>query len=136
MKSASKIMYTIGRVFNIFAIVIAIVILAVGIAFTVSPDLQQRYVESSEEPVTLEMAKAAGVALIISGAVMLVVYGIVCALAGHARKALNNGRKDNAPHIMMIIVGIFGDIFYLLGGIFGLVSESEEERDRQNRSEN
>ena len=36
-------------------------------------------------------------------------------------------KTENAPHILMIIIGIFGDIFYLLGGIFGLVAEHENE---------
>ena len=79
--------------------------------------------EASEDITTPDEAKAMGMTILITGAVLFVVYTVICALAGHARKALNNNKTENAPHIIMIIVGIFGDIFYLLGGIFGLVGE-------------
>ena len=123
MKSASKVMYTIGRVFNIIAIVLFAILLIFGIVFAATPD---KIVELSEDFAEADAARAYGVTLIIVAAIFLIIYSVICGLAGHARKALNNGRTDKAPHIIMIIVGVFGDIFYLLGGIFGLVAEREE----------
>ena len=120
MKTASKIMYTIGRIFNIFAIIACVVLIVVGIVAMVVPG---KLAEASEDITTPDEAKAMGMTILITGAVLFVVYTVICALAGHARKALNNNKTENAPHIIMIIVGIFGDIFYLLGGIFGLVGE-------------
>lgn len=120
MKTASKVMYTIGRIFNIFAIIACIIILLCGIVAMVAPD---KLMESSTDFNSPEELKAAGLSMVIAGAVLLFIYVIICALAGHARKALNNNKTENAPHIIMIIVGIFGDIFYLLGGIFGLIGE-------------
>lgn len=118
-------MYTIGRIFNIIAIIIALVVLIFGIIVAASPNLQEKLIESSEEVADLTAAKAYGITLLIIGAVLIVIYSILCALAAHASKALNNSKKENAPHIIMIIIGIFGDIFYLLGGIFGLVAEND-----------
>ena len=120
MKTASKVMYTIGRIFNIFAIIACVVLIVVGIVAMVVPG---KLAEASEDITTPDEAKAMGMTILITGAVLFVVYTVICALAGHARKALNNNKTENAPHIIMIIVGIFGDIFYLLGGIFGLVGE-------------
>ena len=125
MKTASKVMYTIGRIFNIIALIIALLILILGIVCAASPNFQEKLIESSDDVADLTAAKAYGITLIIIGAVMIVIYSVLCALASHASKALNNTKKENAPHIIMIIIGIFGDIFYLLGGIFGLVAESE-----------
>ena len=47
-------------------------------------------------------------------------------LAVKAQRALDNKLKEDWPHVLMIIVGIFGDLFYLLGGVFGLVAENQE----------
>ena len=120
MKTASKVMYTIGRIFNILAIIACVIILIFGIVAMVAPG---KLAEASQDFDTPEELKAMGMTMVITGAVLFVVYVIICALAGHARKALNNSKTENAPHIIMIIVGIFGDIFYLLGGIFGLIGE-------------
>ena len=127
MKTASKVMYTIGRIFNIFAIVVSIIILILGIVCIAAPD---RIAGASEDLADADAAKAYGIVLVITGVILLVIYAVVCILAGHASRSLNNGRKDNAPHILMIIVGVFGDIFYLLGGIFGLVAENSEGENR------
>ena len=123
MSSASKIMYTIGRIFNIIAIVVTIIIVIIGIVGLAAPD---KLAGASEDLPDANAARAYGLVCLITGAILLVVYSIVCAIAGYARRALNNGKKDKAPHILMIIIGVFGDIFYLLGGIFGLVAEGQE----------
>ena len=120
MKTASKVMYTIGRLFNILAIIACVILIVVGIVAMVMPG---KLAESSDDITTADEAKAMGMTILITGAVLFAVYVVICALAGHARKALNNNKTENAPHIIMIIVGIFGDIFYLLGGIFGLIGE-------------
>ncbi|MBO4694502.1 MAG: hypothetical protein J5656_01055 [Clostridia bacterium] len=122
MKTASKIMYTIGRIFNIIAIIACVILIVVGIVAMVAPG---KLADASDEIATAAEAKAMGISILITGVVLFVVYTVICAIAGHAKKALNNNKTENAPHILMIIVGIFGDIFYLLGGIFGLVAEHQ-----------
>ena len=122
MKTASKIMYTIGRIFNIIAIIACVILIVVGIVAMVAPG---KIADASDEIGTAAEAKAMGMSILITGVVLFVVYTVICAIAGHAKKALNNNKTENAPHILMIIIGIFGDIFYLLGGIFGLVAEHQ-----------
>ena len=122
MKTASKIMYTIGRIFNIIAIIACVILIVVGIVAMVAPG---KLADASDEIATAAEAKAMGMSILITGVVLFVVYTVICAIAGHAKKALNNNKTENAPHILMIIIGIFGDIFYLLGGIFGLVAEHQ-----------
>ena len=122
MKTASKIMYTIGRIFNIIAIIACVILIVVGIVAMVAPG---KLAEASDEIATTDEAKAMGMTILITGVVLFVVYTVICAIAGHAKKALNNNKTENAPHILMIIIGIFGDIFYLLGGVFGLVAEHQ-----------
>ena len=123
MKSASKAMYTIGRIFNIIAILATAVILIIGIVAIVRAP---QVAAAQDAEVTLEQARQVGITLTIVGAVLIAVYCTLFALATHASKALNNNVKENAPHILMIIIGVFGDIFYLLGGIFGLIAENSD----------
>lgn len=124
MKNASKAMYTIGRIFNIIALIGMIIVLIVGIVLIAKDGTA---VAQDENGVDVEVSgRALGIILLSIGVAFSVVYVVLFLLAGHASKALNNGRKDNVPHVIMIIIGVFGDIFYLLGGIFGLVAEHEE----------
>lgn len=117
-------MYTIGRVFNIIAIVAMVIVLIAGIVLMATGKTVTAQDENGAD-VELE-GRAVGFILLIIGVVGAVVYIVLVLLAGHARKSLDNGRTDNAPHIIMIVIGVFGDIFYLLGGIFGLVAEHDE----------
>jgi len=115
-------MYTIGRIFNILAMIGFLIVLIMGIvAIAKAPDVAAQ----ADATMTVEEARAAGITLTTVGAIFVAVYCIIFVLATHASKALNNDKKENAPHVLMIIIGVFGDIFYLLGGIFGLVAESE-----------
>lgn len=116
-------MCTIGRIFNIIALIGMIIVLVVGIVLIAKDGTA---VAQDENGVDVEVSgRALGIILLSIGVAFSVVY-VFFLLAGHASKALNNGRKDNVPHVIMIIIGVFGDIFYLLGGIFGLVAEHEE----------
>ena len=124
MKKASRILYTIGLVFNIIAIVgiaIWMIVALVGMlnaeeAFKAQTDVQD-----------FEEFKAALLVLFIVPIVLLVVEIVVLIIAIWARKAVNNNKKELAPHIIMIVIGaISTDILYLLGGIFGVVGESQQ----------
>ena len=123
MKNASKIMYTIGRIFNIIAMLSFVIVLIIGIvALVKAPELAN----DPNSNVTLEEARQVGITLTVVGGVFIAVYCVMFALATHASKALNNNVTENAPHIIMVIIGVFGDIFYLLGGIFGLIAENSD----------
>ena len=74
-----------------------------------------------------ETIKAVGLGLIIGGVIALIVSIIVLTLATNAQNTLNDKVTQNTPHIIMIVIGILStDIFYTLGGIFGIVSENNK----------
>ncbi len=123
MKSASKIMYVIGRVFNIIALVCAVIGIVIG---AIAMSMPAKIADQSNGAIEAAQAHAVGLGIVIGAAISFVVYLVLILLATKASKSLDNGKKDTAPHVLMIIVGIFGDIFYLLGGIFGLIAEDEE----------
>ena len=116
MKHASELMYKIGRIFNfiLFGIygiwaIFAIVAIATGAAAQ-SPE-----------------AVAAGVYSLVWAILFLAATLVALILAKKALNALEDGRNNKKEHIIMIVVGaISNDIFYLLGGIFGLIAEGQK----------
>ena len=122
MKNASKILYTVGKVVNVIEIVLTSLALVFGVLVLIFgrqiiPDI----------PMIIDItAIATGTGFTVGGVVALIFSIVTLVLANNATRALENGTVDNAPHIVMIVIGVFGDIFYLLGGIFGIVSENTE----------
>ena len=123
-KLANK-MYTIGKVINLVIIAAALVVFILGIVFDLAP---QSVFEGSS--IKYDDVKDDGLTMMLAGGIPFVVSFIVFLLASKAQSTFNNGVKNIAPHIVMIIIGAVGwNFFYTLGGVFGINAEySEEER--------
>ena len=135
MQNASRIMYKIGRVFNwielvliIFAMILAIVCLAdpAGIAAQ-APEMEQQ--------LTPENVRSAGIALLVGSIISLLICIAILCLATKAIRSLAAGSKSTTPHIIMIVIGVFADIFYLLGGIFGIIASNNKQTTPSNNDE-
>ena len=129
MKDASKIMYTIGKVFNIIGIVLTALLIVLPIIMIAMPEEvynQQKATDMNR--MTVEQIKVFGVGLLIGIIIAVVVLIVSLCLATYAKKRLDNNTKDTVPHVIMIILGVFGSIFYLIGGILGLVAEENEKQ--------
>ena len=124
MKNASRAMYTIGRVANIIEIVLCALMFIPGIILIAAADF---FAENSENGTDVSTIRSVGIGFLIGFGIALAVLVAVLVLANRAAKALKNDIKEKAPHITMIIIGFFGDIFYTLGGIFGLIAENANE---------
>ena len=123
MKSAAKIMYTIGKIFSIIEIYMTVIGIIFGILVAIyAKEIAARADVSRTSEEIYRISIAFMVAMIIS---FLIVTVVLC-IASYARRSIDNGRVDALPHIIMIIIWIFGDIFYLLGGVFGIISENDE----------
>lgn len=123
MKQGSSILYLIGNIINAIGIVLMVILGVICIAgagtFTEVPEAYATY--------TLEEYQA----LVKGCGVFLLVYAIICLiiyiLASKARKAVNNDVKELKPHIIMIVIGVIGsNLFYLIGGILGIVAETSD----------
>ena len=100
---------------------------AVYTAYRLSESGSIEYGAAYGVELTAEQIAVLGVGLIVAGVISLIIEIVVLVFASKAIKAVGDGAKSNAPHIIMIVIGVIGsDIFYLLGGIFGLVSESQD----------
>lgn len=123
MKLAAKIMYIIGRISNIIYLVFAICMLVIGIISAAGGALGA-VADAEKEAEAYLAAIGGGVGLITAGVILFVISLVVLILSKKGITALNNNTTENAPHIVMIVIGAIGqNIFYILGGIFALVAE-------------
>ncbi|MBR1890497.1 MAG: hypothetical protein IJ817_02280 [Clostridia bacterium] len=133
MKSVSRTMYTIGRVINAIEIIGAIFLLVAGILTVAMPGTIAE--EAARQGVTAlatpQKARACGIAVIISASISFVVALVIFILARKATKQLNESEKSTTPHTIMLVIGIFGDIFYFLGGLFGILGINEPTQDAE-----
>ncbi len=128
MKSVSKTMYTIGKVFNVIEMVLTPLFVVMGALFIAfKTEVYNKLVEEHLTTLTsAEQVKYLGISFIIFGVVAFVLSLIFFLLAKKATTALQNDSKDTVPHVVMLVIGIFGDIFYFLAGLFGILSVNEE----------
>ncbi|MBO6263959.1 MAG: hypothetical protein J6N93_06820 [Clostridia bacterium] len=127
MKSASKVLYTIGKFFNVIEIVGELLVIIFAIIGMVNAPMMVEMMSGMENSMFATEAALKTTALggLIGGIVALIISVVVMILAFRATKALDNGAVENGPHITMIVIGVIGgNIFYLLGGIFGLIAEN------------
>lgn len=125
MKNGAKLFYTLGLVFNILGMVLYTVLFALLLAANGNQELINKV--ATETTTAVELVKQVLVVLIIVNAVMLFVNIVVCVLTFVARKSLNKGTGRVSPHLVLMLLGIFDmNLFYLLGGIFGMVSASKD----------
>ena len=126
MGKATRMLYTVGKVFNIIEIILSVLGLTAGIlAVVFNNDIGERLLTAGLDMIDpVNTLSVTGWGLILSSAVMLLVSAIVLALANNAYNAVTNGRVDITPHVVMIVVGVFGNIFYLIGGVLGIFEEN------------
>ena len=108
MEKASRVMYSIANFFTwiiVICCIAGIVIASLMMAGVI--------------PADGDVAKYAGIGGIITLAIVLIVSLITIAMV---RRAKAQG-SSKAWDVLFIIFGIFGgNIFYILGGIFGLLA--------------
>ena len=115
MKNSSKTMYKIGRIFSY-------VLLGLAILWCVLSFIS--ILKAGDD-----VERASAISNFIMGILYLGAVIVTIILASKALAALENNEVNKKEHITMIVVGaISSDIFYFLGGIFGLIAESQEEK--------
>ena len=125
MKKAAKIMYTLGIIGNFIMIIfclIGMIISLVGVANV--EEIIGSITEFSQEEVTAAIAFLTSFSIIY-----LIIYIVTVILAFVAKSKVNDGKKSFFPHILVLVIGVIGwNVFYILGGIFGIVVEINENK--------
>ncbi len=124
MSNASKIMYKIGRIFNIIAVIGLAIGFVASLISTIVGVSQMDFENPSEEALA---ALSLGITGIVVCFLYLVFSVVALIIVGKAIKALKDNTRNVREHVTAIVVGVIsGEIFYVLGGIFGLVAESQQ----------
>ena len=113
MEKASKVMYKIANVFNWILLVCGIIFLIFGILVNTGA-IQA----TGSDP---EAIAAGAVALIVFGVWFIIDPIVMIVLTRKAEKAGASKGWD----ILFLVLGIIGEnVFYFLGGLFGLISRN------------
>ena len=108
MERASKVMYSIANFFTWILVILSIV----GIVFAVLGIVGVIAMEG-------DLAALAGIGTIVYLAIILIVGLITIAMV---RRAKANGSSKGWDLLFMILGIVGGNIFYFLGGLFGLIA--------------
>ncbi len=132
MKSASRVMYIIGKVFNIIEMVLTPFIVVLGaLCIAYKSEVFNKLVEDHLTTLTsAEQVKYLGISLIIFGVVALIISVVIFLLAKRASNSLKTNDKNTTPHVIMLVIGIFGDVFYFLAGLFGILGINEAAQEK------
>ena len=125
MKSASKVFYMIGFVFNIIAIIFGGLLLAFSIMGLTDHELFLKIVAELNRGEQLVHDTLILMIVLLSIELVLDILFLIIILK--AKKDLNEGNGKLSTHVVLLIAGILAsNLFYLLGGIFGLVAASTD----------
>ncbi len=125
MKTASKVMYIIGMITNVLLFIATTLMLVVFIIGKVNPDVANQIAEQLKQTVPyVDQLLGAGIGVTVF---LLVANLIVLIIAISAIKNLNRGTGRVGTHVILMIGGIISwDIFYFLGGLFGIIGGSRD----------
>ena len=130
MKTAAKAMYVIGLILTIIAAIgEAISALIFGFAMNSNEVLNELVKENPDTYVDVATAQSALtiVFVIVLVALIIDLISIFIGVKG-IKKASDETPGQNGFHIAALVIGILSiEIFYILGGIFGLVAENQKE---------
>lgn len=124
MKTASKVMYIIGMISNVLVLILSIVLLIISIIGFANPEFAEQLKQSIQES-GVPLAGVLGTSLGF-GIYLFVTNLVVVLLARRAIKNLNAGNGRVGAHILLLIGGVLcWDVFYILGGIFGIIGSKD-----------
>lgn len=129
MKNASRILYKIGKVFSIIAIVCCVLMLVFCVfGIAMKDEVYQKLVEQGTEIASVEEMLVYLIVFMAAMAISIVIEAIRIKFVGQAISALDTAEKK--PHIVLLVLSVIADtsIFYLLASIFGLVIASQNEK--------
>ncbi len=126
MKLPTKVMYIIGLILNI---IIGLVCIIGTIIFGIGMSNKEVIEEAAKqgEGLTPEIVQATCVVYFVVFLIVAIFSLIAVWVGVMGVKRADDPERKHGFHISAIILGVLsGNLFYLLGGIFGLVNESEK----------
>lgn len=127
MSKANRIMYLIGLIFNVLEIVTLLVgTFALALAIGASDELFSKL----PEDVKAKFADVAAFKAWLTTGCVSCVFGMLISIAvlvisRIAKKAQETGVHAKGWSIVILILGVFNNLFYFVAGILGLVEQPE-----------
>ncbi len=136
MNETSRIMYKVGFILNIIVICIFALLVIFGIITLALDNQISNY--ALENNISLFDRKSEvdllGRLTLIFSLILLIYFIIIFFLAKKFKNDINKTNVTNqAPYVGLLIVGLFGSAFYLLSGVFGILSTSKLDQNYNSR---
>ena len=125
MKSASQVFYTVGFIFVVLGLIFETLFLIVAAMGTGNAEIIAKVAQEtgSGEALVKDALMMATILLAVSVAINIAVLVLTII----AKKDLKDNNGKLSTHIILLISGIFAvNLFYLLGGIFGVTAANED----------
>ena len=121
MKNSSETMYKIGRIFSFVLLGIAALLLVIHTILMIVAFANGH-----------TGAGTGYIGNMIGDSIWLALIIVVICLASKAINAMDQNEKEVAPHVTMIVFGALScDVFYVLGGIFGIIAINQNNQPQQ-----
>lgn len=135
MTKARDVFYIVGKVFAILSIVGAALLIVASFIFFIGGDMAiQLYknsgasVDGVDEATIKAIMIGIGTGYLIYGLISLVFSILALVFGSKARSKVIAHTDEKKDHILVIVFGVLGGIFYAVAGILGLIARSKEQR--------
>ena len=127
IKGSAKTLYKVGIIVNIFFIVLTFIVFVGSIiVIALKDDIALRALEAKIESFdNPNEVRLAGVIGLIASIIYLLFNIAMLIFSIQADKKLSHGSKKSGPYVQLMIIGLFGNLFYFLSGLFGTFEQEK-----------
>lgn len=125
MKTAAKVLYILGIVFNVAVLLAWAVFVILPVVGLNSEEILNQV--ASQLGLSIDAVKSALTFLTVGSGVGIVFAILALVLSIIAIKSLNDGKGKKSAHVLILVGGILAiDPFYIVAAIFGLVAAGQD----------
>lgn len=127
MSKTVKNLFRVGVIVSLFLIFVSVAALTTSIIGLMLKDkiaelALERGITLLDNPKEVEFYSV----IILISSILLFIYKIaVILIALRQKQRLENGKKDTYPYIILIVIGVLGNLFFFLCGIFGSIEQEK-----------
>ncbi len=127
MSKTVKTLYKIGLVVSIVLIAFSVLAITFSIVcLSLKDTIAKKALESGISLIDNKKEIEFYSIILLIGAILLLLFKIaILILAIKQKKHLDNGAKGTWPYIVLIVIGVLGNFFFVLCGIFGSIEQEK-----------
>ena len=132
MRHASEVMYKIGKVFAIVAVVLCAIFVVIGVGFAIAGSIGIASTEPETDSPWFALSigsLAYSAVFIITGSILLILNILALIFCSRSNAEIEEGSYEVKPRVLLIVFGALTDSpFFILSGIFSLIARKQDPR--------